>query len=199
MKQEVRPAGIRHLENARRLALAEARAFPRFQKWCKNRGYFCNRESDFYSEDLARSPSNLAAAKPSPPHPRAAEIPAKPAALGGGASGTGSQNSGAAAESGGPAVLAAKPGLNDALKGSNAALSVQYIACCKCGKRRAVPGCGLRRGVRRRTLDVSLLPHFECAMNIWDDNKYNACNIEENVDVNYVINLSVGDGAAADG
>ena len=28
-------------------------------------------------------------------------------------------------------------------------------------------------------------------MNIWDDNKYNNCNIEENVDVNYVINLAV--------
>ena len=52
-----------------------------------------------------------------------------------------------------------------------------------------------RRGmgaVRRRTLDVSLLPHFECSMNIWDDNKYNSCNVEENVDINYVINLAVG-------
>ena len=199
MKQEVPPAGIRHLENARRLALAEARAFPRFQEWCKNRGYFCNGESDFYSEELARSPSNLAAAKPSPPHPRAAEIPAKPASLGGGASGTGSQTGGASSEGGGPAVLAAKSGLNDALKGSNASLSVQYIACCKCGKRRAVPGCAMGRRMRDRTLDVSLLPHFECSMNIWDDNKYNACNIEENVDVNYVINLSVGDGEASDG
>lgn len=195
MKQEVLPAGIRHLENARRLALAEARAFPRFQEWCKNRGYFCNGESDFYGDDLARSPSNLAAAKPSPPHPRSAEIPAKPASLGGGTSGTGPQPGGA---EGGPAVLAAKSGLNDALKGSNASLSVQYIACCKCGKRRAVPGCVLRRGVRGRTLDVSLLPHFECSMNIWDDNKYNACNIEENVDVNYVINLSVSAGAASE-
>lgn len=42
-----------------------------------------------------------------------------------------------------------------------------------------------------RTLDVSLLPHFECSMNIWDDNKYNNCMIEENVDINYSINLSV--------
>ena len=46
--------------------------------------------------------------------------------------------------------------------------------------------------MRRRTLDVSLLPHFECSMNIWDDNKYNSCLIEENVDVNYSINLAVG-------
>ena len=39
---------------------------------------------------------------------------------------------------------------------------------------------------------MSLLPHFECSMNIWDDNKYNSCLIEENVDVNYSINLAVG-------
>ena len=45
--------------------------------------------------------------------------------------------------------------------------------------------------MRRRTLDVSLLPHFECSMNIWDDNKYNSCLIEENVDINYSINLAV--------
>ena len=41
------------------------------------------------------------------------------------------------------------------------------------------------------TLDVNLLPNFECSMNIWDDNKYNNCTIEEHVDPNYVINLSV--------
>lgn len=190
VKQEVRPAGIRHLENARPVALAEARAFPRFQDRGKNRGYFCNGESDFYGEDLARSPSNLAGSKQSTPS-RSAELTAKPSALGGGASGTGSQNGGTGAEGGAPTVLAAKSGLNEALKGSNASLSVQYIACCKCGKRRAVPGCAFPRGLTGRTLDVSLLPHFECSMNIWDDNKYNACNIEENVDVNYVINLSV--------
>lgn len=45
--------------------------------------------------------------------------------------------------------------------------------------------------ISTRTLDASLLPNFECSMNIWDDNKYNNCNIEENVDVNYVINLAV--------
>ena len=28
-------------------------------------------------------------------------------------------------------------------------------------------------------------------MNIWDDNKYNSCLIEENVDINYSINLAV--------
>ena len=50
---------------------------------------------------------------------------------------------------------------------------------------------GLRVYVKRSTLDVNLLPHFECSMNIWDDNKYNSCSAEENVDINYVINLSV--------
>ena len=73
----------------------------------------------------------------------------------------------------------------------SSSLSAQYIACCKCGKHRAVPSWGRGRGVRRSTLDVSLLPHFECSMNIWDDNKYNSCLIEENVDINYSINLAV--------
>ena len=73
----------------------------------------------------------------------------------------------------------------------SSSLSAQYIACCKCGKHRAVPSYTQGRGVRRRTLDVSLLPHFECSMNIWDDNKYNSCLIEENVDINYSINLAV--------
>ena len=74
---------------------------------------------------------------------------------------------------------------------SNSTMAVQYIVCCKCGKHRAVPSYLRCLFSSCRTLDISLLPHFECSMNIWDDNKYNSCMVEENVDINYSINLSV--------
>ena len=41
----------------------------------------------------------------------------------------------------------------------------------------------------RSTLDESMLPNFECCMNVWDT-QYNHCSIPENNVPNYTISLS---------
>ena len=59
-------------------------------------------------------------------------------------------------------------------------IATHYIECCKCQKKRAVP----------ISLEETMLPNFECSMNIWDP-KYSNCNVPENIMSNYTVNIAI--------
>ena len=68
-------------------------------------------------------------------------------------------------------------------------IPTHYLECCKCKKKRAVPMYRPLPALSHSTLDESMLPNFECSMNIWDT-QYNHCSIPENNAPNYTLSFA---------